>query len=251
MDVSNATVLVTGGSTGIGFALARRFAESGARVIVCGRRVEALHEAKAAVPSLITIRCDVAKETDRIALFDNVTRDYPELNVLVNNAGIQNRPPKFTEAQDWPSLKNELAINFEAPVHLASLFVPFLAKRANPALINVTSGLAFVPLAFMPTYCATKAALHSFTLSLRRQLADTPVRVVEIAPPAVNTDLGGKGLHDFGVPLDEFADDAFRRLLAGELEFGYGTAEGARLAGRAEIDAIFERMNAHRPPDAR
>jgi uncharacterized oxidoreductase len=107
----------------------------------------------------------------------------------------------------------------------------------------VTSGLAFAPFASMPTYCATKAALHSFTLSLRHQLAGK-VGVIEIVPPAVNTDLGGKGLHDFGAPLDAWADDAFAHLQRGTPEFGYQSSETRRLASRAELDAAFATMNA-------
>ncbi len=248
MDAAQATVLITGGSTGIGFALAKRFAHAGSRVIACGRRPDALERAKADVPGLETVVCDVAREEERVALFDRVSRDFPDLNVLINNAGIQNRPPRFDEPQDWTALKNELAINFEAPVHLATLFVPFLVKQRDPVLVNVTSGLAFSPLAFMPTYCATKAAMHSFTLSLRHQLAETPLKVVEMAPPAVDTDLGGPGLHTFGVPLDEYADFAFAKLREGDPEVGYGPAERARTAGRADLDAIFEAMNAHRLP---
>lgn len=243
MDVSNATVLVTGGSTGIGFAMAKRFAEAGSRVIICGRRAEALEAAKQQVPSFETIRCDVARAADRVELFEEVTRRFPDLNVLLNNAGVQVRPPAYHEGVEWEPIQNEIAINFEAPVHLATLFVPFLVKQPNPTLVNVTSGLAYIPLAFMPTYCATKAAMHSFTLSLRKQLEATPLQVVEMAPPAVNTDLGGPGLHTFGVPLDEYADFAFGKLKEGDLEFGYGTAEAARTAGRGEIDAIFEMMN--------
>ena len=124
--------------------------------------------------------------------------------MLVNNAGIQNRTP--IAGGDWPAAHQELAINLEAPIHLSMLLAPHLARRQNPAIVNVTSGLAFVALAEMPVYCASKAALHSFTMSLRRQLAHTPVQVIEIIPPAVDTDLGGPGLHTFGVPLDEFAD---------------------------------------------
>lgn len=246
MNLSESTVLITGGASGIGLAFAQRFAAAGSRVVVCGRRHEVLDEAKS--QGLETIRCDVGSEEERIALYERVVRDYPDLNVFMNNAGVQVRPPRFTDGVDWAPIKNELAINLEAPIHLAALFVPFLSKRES-TLINVTSGLAFVPIAFMPTYCATKAALHSFTMTLRKQAEGTPMHVVEIAPPAVNTDLGGAGLHTFGVPLDEFADDAFARLVAGELEFGYGTAESRRLIGRDEIERVFEAMNAQRPPD--
>ena len=116
----------------------------------------------------------------------------------------------------------------EAPIHLALLLTPHLRQQARPAIVNVTSGLSFAPAAFAPIYCATKAALHSFTLSLRHQLAPIGIAVLEIVPPAVNTDLGGPGLHTFGVPVDDFADSVMARLAAGEQEVGYGTSEQAR-----------------------
>jgi uncharacterized oxidoreductase len=131
----------------------------------------------------------------------------------------------------------------EAPIHLATLFIPHLLGQERPAIVNVTSGLAFVPLARVPVYCATKAALHSFTLSLRHQLAHTPVRVVEIVPPAVNTDLGGPGLHTFGVPVGEFADAVVSRLRAGDLEIPYGFSAQASRASYEDREALFTRMN--------
>ncbi|MDQ3919742.1 MAG: SDR family NAD(P)-dependent oxidoreductase, partial [Acidobacteriota bacterium] len=173
--------------------------------------------------------------------------EFPALNVLVNNAGIQRRV-RLAEGEDWGGTRREIAINFDAPVHLTTLFLPRLLKQTNAAVVNVTSGLAFSPLARVPVYCATKAALRSFTLSLRRQLSATSIKVVEIIPPAVNTDLGGPGLHTFGVPLDEFADSVFERLAGGELEIAYGTAETASRASREQLDAIFERMNAEHAP---
>jgi uncharacterized oxidoreductase len=123
------------------------------------------------------------------------------------------------------------------------LFVPHLLDKKRPAIVNVTSGLAFVPLAVTPIYSATKAAMRSFTLSLRRQLADTPIEVVEIIPPAVDTDLGGPGLHTWGVPLDEFADAAFDQLRAGKIEILYGFSDESSRASSEQRDAIFERMN--------
>lgn len=124
------------------------------------------------------------------------------------------------------------------------LLVPHLVLQANPAFINVTSGPAFAPLAKVPVCCATKAALHSITLSLRRQLEPAPIEIIENIPTAVNTDLGGPGLHTFGVAGDEFADGATQRLAAGDLGIAYGPAERASQASRAELDATFHRMNA-------
>ncbi len=166
----------------------------------------------------------------------------PGLNILVNNAGIQQRL-KVDQDDFWINAQNELDINLAAPMHLAALFIPLLRKAAHPAILNVTSGLAFSPLANTPVYSATKAALHSYTLSLRHQLSTTPIKVIEIIPPAVDTDLGGAGLHTFGVPLHEFSDAVKKGLLAGDQEIAYGFADKASKASRAELDQVFQRMN--------
>ena len=250
MDVSSNTILITGGASGIGLALAERFLNAGSQVIICGRREDKLKEAQTKHPGLRIRACDVAKAAERVALLEWAKREFPALNVLVNNAGIQRRielssivgaQPMSNDA--WVQTQEEIAINFEAPIHLATLFVPHLLQQQRPAIMNVTSGLAFAPLVAAPVYSATKAALRSFTLSLRHQLAKTPIQMVEIIPPAVNTDLGGPGLHDFGVPLDEFADAVFERFKKGDLEIAYGYAEMASRASREELNAAFERMN--------
>jgi len=243
MELSSQTVLITGGASGIGLALAERFLRAGSDVIVCGRREHALLEARARHPKLGIRVCDVSSERDRAALFNWAVAEFPRLNVLVNNAGIQNRTRIADAARDWERTRQEIAINLDAPVHLSALFIPHLLAQRHPAIINVTSGLAFVPMASTPIYCATKAALHSFTLSLRHQLSDTSIQVVEIAPPAVNTDLGGPGLHTFGVPVDEFADAAIAGLRKGELEITNGFSAQASRASRDELEAIFSRMN--------
>jgi Short-chain dehydrogenase involved in D-alanine esterification of lipoteichoic acid and wall teichoic acid (D-alanine transfer protein) len=242
MELSGNTILITGGATGIGLAFARRFLEAGNEVIICGRRAERLQEAKEKFPQIHTRVCDVAVESQRVELFDWAASRFPNLNVLMNNAGIQRRV-RLDESEDWEETRSEIAINFEAPVHLSRLFLPLLQKQKRAAIINVTSGLSFVPLANVPVYSATKAALHSFTLSLRYQLRETSVEVIEIAPPAVDTDLGGVGLHTFGVNVDEFADAMFQGLKRGETEIAYGTAAEASRASRAELDEIFEDMN--------
>jgi uncharacterized oxidoreductase len=246
MQMTGNTILVTGGGSGIGLALAKRYAARGNRVVISGRRAEALAAAKRDMPALETLRGDVSSEAGRVALMEEAIARFPALNVLVNNAGIQNRPAPLLQPQHWSSHRAELATNLDAPLHLTMLLLPHLAKAPFGAVVNVTSGLAFAPIAFMPTYCLTKAALHSFTLSLRHQLKDTALDVVEIVPPAVNTDLGGPGLHTFGVDLDAFADSIFERLDNGETEIGYETSEARRLASRQELDAYFAQSNAPR-----
>jgi uncharacterized oxidoreductase len=242
MKLDNRTVLITGGATGIGLALAERFLAARNAVIICGRRRDKLEEAKARHPGLHIRVCDVADPAQRIALRDWAIREFPALDALVNNAGIQQRLD-LRVPQDWEALRAELAVNLDAPIHLANLFAPHFLARPRAAIVNVTSGLSFSPLANVPVYSATKAALHSFTLSLRHQFAGTPVEVVEIIPPAVDTDLGGPGLHTFGAPLEDFADGIWKQLEAGSAEAAYGFAAEAARAGREQLDAIFARMN--------
>jgi len=246
MKLSGNTMLVTGGASGIGLAFARRFLEAGNTVIICGRREDKLREARASHPGLVIRGCDLAQPSEREALIGWAVREYPAFNVLINNAGIQ-RHQRLEDQEDWAATHEEIAINLEAPIHLTRLALPHLVVRDGAAIVNITSGLAFAPLARTPVYSATKAALHSFTLSLRHQLRDSGVAVIEIAPPAVDTDLGGAGLHTFGVNVDEFADAVFGRLGGPEVEMGYGFAEGARNASRAEVNQIFERINAAQP----
>lgn len=237
------TILITGGATGIGFALAERFLAAGAEVLVCGRREEALAEARDKHPKLRTRACDVGNPVEREALAAWAVETAPALDTLVHNAGIQRRV-RLVEPEPWESTHAEIAANLEAPIHLTTLLLPHLLRQPQASIVNVTSGLSFVPLARVPIYCATKAAMHSFTLSLRHQLAGTTVRVQELIPPAVDTDLGGPGLHKFGVPLDEFIDATFPRLQAGEFEVAYGFAEQASRAYREATQDTFTRMNA-------
>ncbi|MFD1776432.1 SDR family oxidoreductase [Paenibacillus rhizophilus] len=244
MKLSGNTILITGGSAGIGLAFAERFIKAGNKVIVSGRRENALQNAKEKFPSLITRVSDLNIESERVALFDWVTANYPEVNVLVNNAGIQQRfnVLKADAKNDWSYFNKEITTNIEAPLHLSMLFAPFFATKEEATIINVTSGLAFTPFAIAPIYSATKAALHSFTMSLRHQFSDTSVEVIEVAPPAVNTDLGGAGLHTHAEPLDAFADGIFKGLEEGKQEIGYGTSVNRLRMSRDEVDEYVEKM---------
>ena len=244
MRLTSNTILITGGASGIGLAMAVRFVDRGNDVIICGRRENALREARTRFPKLRTCECDLTNPTERIDLFEWAVAEHPGLNVLVNNAGVQRRVT-LAEPEAWSIAAEEIEINLSAPIHLSRLFLPHLKEKDPAAIINISSGLGFAPLATVPIYSATKAAMHSYTLSLRHQLRESSVEVIEIAPPAVDTDLGGVGLHTFGTPVDEFVDAVFARL-GTETEIGYGYSEGIRKASRDELDAAFVRMNANR-----
>jgi uncharacterized oxidoreductase len=242
MNLSSNTILITGGGSGIGLALAERFINEGNKVIICGRDEKKLSSVKDKHKDLSCYKCDISNESERISLYEKAVSDFPELNVFVNNAGIQQRI-RLAENPDWSAVKNELEVNLLAHIHLAIIFIPHLLKAKSPAIINITSGLAFAPLANVPVYCATKAAMHSFTMTLRHQLTSSNIEVIEIAPPAVQTDLGGKGLHDFGTPLNEFADSAMSQLKEGSREITYGFSAKSSRASRTELDEMFKQMN--------
>lgn len=240
MQMTGNTILITGGGTGIGLAFAKRFVKLGNLVIICGRRGDRLAAAKSEIPELETIEGDVSTESNRIALVEEVISKYPALNVLVNNAGVGNRHAPVPQPQDWSLHRQELAINLEAPMHLSMLLAPHLLKSPFSAIVNVSSGLGIVPMAAASTYSLSKAALHSFSLSLRYQLSGTTLDVVEIIPPSVNSGAPGT---KHGADLNEFADKSFARMMDGENEIGFGTSEARRLAGREELDGYFNQLN--------
>ena len=197
VELSGNCVLITGGATGIGFCLAEELLGRGNEVIICGRREDRLREARRRHRRLITYVCDVTSEIARKALVGWATSEFPELNILVNNAGIR-IPADFARGgQSAADIVSEIDVNLIAPIALSALLIPHLKKKDRAAIINVSSGLAFVPLASVPVYSATKAGLHSFTLSLRHQLRKSNVRVIEIIPPTVDTELN-RARHDGG-----------------------------------------------------
>lgn len=242
MNLESNIVLVTGGASGIGLALAERFAKAGSEVILAGRNEEKLLAARAKNPRFHVRVCDVTRPEERIALRDWAVATFPRLNVLVNNAGVM-RIVALEQPEAWEETRQEIATNLEAPIHLSMLFAPHLAKAKDATIIQVSSGLAFVPASIFPIYCATKAALHSFSLSLRHQLEKAAIRVIEIAPPHVNTDIRAPGTNTAGMPLDTYADAAVAGLVAGEEEITYGFSQQGSRASREERDAMWKALN--------
>jgi uncharacterized oxidoreductase len=190
MQVSGNTILITGGSSGIGLAMGEIFSSTGNQVIICGRNESKLCVAKERLPALHTVVCDVSVRSERENLFRWTTQEFSRVNVLINNAGIQRETDFLVGAPELTDGESEIETNLTASVHLSALFIPYFLKLSDDcAVVNVTSGLAFIPLMSVPVYCATKAGLHSFSMSLRSQLAGTNVRVFEIIPPLVRTEL--------------------------------------------------------------
>ena len=190
-------------------------------------------------PSVITKVCDLSAENDRIELYNWISENHPDLNVLVNNAGIQ-QWMSISDRDFYQRAKEEMKINIEAPVHLTSLFIQL---KSLQTIMNVSSGLAFTPLTKTPVYGATKSFIHSFTLSLRHVLKSKNIEVIEIIPPALNTDLGGKGIHDSFPPVSAFIESIFVQLKEQKNELVFGFSEAMLNAGPGELKAAFNRMN--------
>jgi uncharacterized oxidoreductase len=257
MNMHDNTMLITGGGAGIGRGLAEAFHRFGNQVIVAGRRENVLREFCAENPGMKYFVVDVADASSIRDLAASVARDFPGLNCLINNAGVQYRGINFAAGSfDDAAMVNEVQTNLIGLIRMCAAFIPQLKGKEAATLVNVSSGLAFVPRAFIPVYSATKAGVHSFTLSLRWQLRDEKIQVVELIPPWVKTDLGGPSLAPAAVPnetssapvqpmpLVEFTQAAIQGLLGGLDEVTVGGAAGLASAGGLETEkALFARMN--------
>jgi uncharacterized oxidoreductase len=210
MKSSGNTMLITGGTSGIGLGLAQRFHANGNQVIIAGRRRDLLADIAAqhqgAARGIATVHLDVTDPASIAAAFDEVTRRFPELNVVINNAGIM-LPENLLDPAHLEVAEATVATNLLGPIRVLAKFTPFLAAKADAAIINVTTGLAYAPLPVTPTYCATKAGVRSFTESLRVQLADTNVQVIDLVPPAVRTTLMNQTDSPHAMPLEDFLSE--------------------------------------------
>ena len=211
MQMTGNTVLVTGGGTGIGRGLAEALHRLGNQVVIAGRRREPLQAVAAANPGIQILSLDQGDSADIRRFATELTDRFPDLNVLINNAGIQ-RVEDLT-ASGPGAAEQTVAINLLGPIRLTAALLPSLLKKPSAVIVNVTSGLAFIPSALTPTYCATKAALHSYTQSLRFQLRGSSVQVIEIIPPQVQTALQGqRGFDPNAMPLDVYITETMTLL---------------------------------------
>ncbi|MGW1024421.1 SDR family oxidoreductase [Streptomyces sp. NPDC002577] len=213
MKMTGNTILITGGTSGIGLGLALRLHEAGNKVIVAGRRKELLDEITAEHPGIDALVLDVADPASIARVAETVARSYPELNILVNNAGIMLRE-NLLDPASLPVAEDHVTVNLLGTIRMTYAFLPQLLGKDDAVVMNVTSALAFVPLPITPTYNATKAALHSFSESLRVQLAqaDAGVQVIEVAPPGVRTTLLGQQDDESSMPLEDFLTETLGLL---------------------------------------
>ncbi len=246
MKMQGNTILITGGGSGIGRGLAESFHHLGNQVVIAGRRRRVLDEVIAANPGMEAITFDAANDASIRAFARSVCKQFPSLNVLVNNAGIQIPEHLMRQPEELTDVEAMVTTNLLGPIRLTAALLPHLGRQENAAILNVTSGLAFVPGAFVPTYSATKAAMHSYTLSLRYQLQGR-IQVLEIIPPYVQTDLGpNHGRDPRAMPLDEFVGEtiALLRDNPAATEIVVERAKSLRFALESgQFEQAFEQLN--------
>lgn len=220
MNITGNTILITGGASGIGRALAEAFHKLGNQVIISGRRQAALDEVTAANPGMVSLQLDITDKASIAALAEQAIARFPALNVLINNAGIMREEDIKQSPADLHDAEQTIATNLSGTLRMSAALLPHLLKQPRSTLVTVSSGLAFVPMFSSPTYSATKAAIHSYSMSLRHQLQGTSVEVVEIAPPYVQTELLGEfqATDPNAMPLAEFIDEVMQLLERGESE---------------------------------
>lgn len=243
MNTTQNTILITGGSAGIGFAIARLFSEQGNHVIITGRNKERLQQAEAQLQHVTAIQSDVSKEEDLNALVGRLQQDFPALNIVINNAGSAYVHNLASDVQTADKAAAEMLTNYISVIRLNEKLLPLLRQQPAAAIVNVSSIAAFVPGSRIPTYSASKAALHSYSQSLRYSLAATGVKVFELMPPLVNTDfsqdIGGIN----GIPASVVADDLLEAIANDTYEIHVGGTADLYNLQRSAPEAAFEAMN--------
>ena len=246
MNLTGDTFLITGGGSGIGRGLAKALHKLGNQVVIAGRRKSALDEITAANPGMKSVQLDIENAAAIRSFAAQVTAEFPFLNVLINNAGIMRAEKLLSQQPDLADAEAIVTTNLLGPIRLTAALLPHLEKQPHAAIMNVSSGLAFMPLALTPTYCATKAAIHSYTQSLRYQLRGTRIEVLEIVPPYVATDLMSGKSDPRAMPLDKYIAEVMEILKTQPTpaEICVENVKGLRFAAESgKYDGIFQGLN--------
>jgi uncharacterized oxidoreductase len=248
MKLKGNTILITGGASGIGYELNKQLTALGNTILITGRDQAKMDRAKAAFPNLHAFQSDVSDPEAIAALYQKVTQQFPDLNILINNAGIMRAINVHDKAGSLEDVTREIEVNLNGPIRMVKQFLPHLKAKSEAAIMNVSSGLAFVPLPISPVYCAAKAGLHSFTESLRVQLKNTKVRVFELAPPATRTPLlGGFSVEDMEgasiMKVEDMVKVAIKGMQNNQFEIRPGQANQLKMMSRVAPGFILKQMS--------
>jgi uncharacterized oxidoreductase len=247
MKLNNKTILITGGTSGIGFELAKQLIARKNVVIITGREQARLDEAKRTLPGLHAFASDVSDPAAIVALHAGVLKSFPDLDILINNAGVM-RNLNLNQERSLEDLTREIEVNLSGPVRMIQQFLPHFKTRPEALIVNVSSGLAFVPVPISPVYCATKAAMHSFTQSLRVQLRGTKVHAVELAPPATETPLlrgefAAEMKSQKGMDVRTLVKKAIEGIEAGKSEIRPGLSNVLKIMSRVAPNFMLNQMS--------
>ena len=248
MKQSNQTVLITGGASGIGLALAKKFLANDNTVIITGRDLTKLENVKKENPEIHIFQSDVTHDGEVRLLKDTIKQKFKSLDVLINNAGIMNLVDTGKEENDLQKQMQEIEINYKSPIRVLHYFLPLLKKSSNAVLVNVSSGLAYVPFAQAPVYSGTKSALHFWTKSIRLHLKPHKIKVVELLPPVVDTPLahGADIAEDDNLkpmPPEKLADIFWKGYMKGAEEITPGISNALKIMSRLAPAFIFKQLN--------
>ncbi|UOE49100.1 SDR family NAD(P)-dependent oxidoreductase [Mucilaginibacter sp. SMC90] len=242
MKTNNNTILITGGGSGIGLETARKFSALGNKVIIAGRNIDKLNAAARSLDNVSVIQCDLTVKSELDALVQQVELLYPELNVLINNSGSAYQYSLDENSDAYEGARKEMEINYLAPVRLTEKLLPVLKKNAAAAVINITSVVAIVPWAVMPTYSASKAALQSYTRLLRLSLSKSDVKVFEVLPPLVDTEFA-KNIPVDKMPPAAVADAIISGLAEDKFEIRVGFSDHFYNINKESPEKAFNALN--------
>ena len=243
MELRNNTILITGGGSGIGLELAKKLVAQNNKVLICGRNLEKLLQAKNAIPEVFIFQCDISVAEDCAELKEWIYTNHSDLNVLVNNAAIANKGSFLQDDLILEKANSEMETNFLAPVTLCKLLLPLFLKKRRSTIINITTGLVYTPRVIYPYYNATKAALHSFTKVLRVQLMDTPVEIIEVLLPAVNTPWHKGDAPKIAISVEKAVSLMLKGLESGKEEIRIGKVKLLYFLARLAPSFAFRKIN--------
>jgi uncharacterized oxidoreductase len=243
MKLQHQTILITGGSSGIGLELAKQLIYLQNTVIICGRSEKKLAAAKRLSPQLITLACDISHDEGRTMLIEFIKLHYPECSVLINNAAIVYRTDFRTDALMIRKAQTEINTNLLAPIALTKLFLPLFENKPGAAIINITTGLIYAPRAEYPIYNATKAALHAFTQVMRHRLKETTVKIVEVMMPVVDTPWHNGNVPKIAITPEDAVNRMLKGLKAGKPEVRVGAVKLLYFVSRISPKLAFRLIN--------